>query len=62
MNLRIGLTCDYPALNDSRQFPGVGAIRRSLVECRSDQYCTDSVAQIRAVLCQIDGPGHAHQY
>ena len=47
MNLCIGLTRDHPALNNSRQFPGVGAIRRSLVECRGDQYCTDSVAQIR---------------
>jgi hypothetical protein len=26
--------------------------------CRGDQYCTDSAAQIRAVLCQIDGPDH----
>ena len=58
MNLCIGLTRDHPALNNSRQFPGVGAIRRSLVECRGDQYCTDSAAQIQAVLYQIDGPDH----
>jgi hypothetical protein len=32
MNLRIGLTRDHPALNNSRQFPGVGVLRRSLVE------------------------------
>jgi|SRR6266498_203615 hypothetical protein len=26
--------------------------------CRGDQYCTDSAAQIQAVLYQIDGPDH----